>query len=50
MEIEYRVEGKYAQGWEEVYATNDKLESVRICNDYQWNDRETAYRVRGVRI
>ena len=50
MEIEYRVQGNYAQGWEDVYVTNDKLEAVRTCNDYQFNDRDTAYRVRGVRI
>lgn len=40
----YVVQGNFAIGWEDVYTSENKQESIDVYHDYNRNDRYHCYR------
>jgi hypothetical protein len=46
---EWRVEGRYAHGWEEVYAADTRAEGLKRLREYRANER-AEFRLRLARV
>ena len=49
-ETEYRIEGQFAAGWEEVTCETSFRAGRDALRAYRENDNQTAYRLRRVRV